>query len=522
MKFLPTSLSVATCLVFAMNVHAQDYYLRCAANGSCPNTKESLRESFKFTRIGDTNEYQLAVEHLCSDFTIGSKDDSDANALHFGTKAVMYLDKATVEGDGVTLALYNSPSSQVISSSDCQWGGTTWYNYWNYLILTLTIDENDSNKATLNIQRITNDNIKDGVPSFIYMASESTTSTDTSKLDPSYRFIKRSSGNYEMTHDRLSGKIFLMAGPCHWGNTDCPIIASGYYGMEIRYVVKDNTPYLGIFGSGGTSEDDYFQIKNDNGDYSFDVTLYQKNNMGGGMHLDPTLYDVDIMLAYDIKNLYSDNKYDDKSKGTLTVEFSDYIDHDFALVTSERGWSTDDNKIYPLEYDGIQTKGNTYYMQYHVTMPAQYKSCFYIYGYNGDDLALNEDVTIFSASADSENIVKNFTFAVGTGAKQTSDVVQFPESGTINTAMVDDSEIPFFVGTENECTILFRYCINDPNASLVAVSTTGTLTGTADIEADDAAAPTEYYNLNGVRVANPCPGLYIVRRGSHVSKQVIK
>ena len=47
-------------------------------------------------------------------------------------------------------------------------------------------------------------------------------------------------------------------------------------------------------------------------------------------------------------------------------------------------------------------------------------------------------------------------------------------------------------------------------------------TGVAGIEADDNA-PVEYFNLQGVRVANPASGnLYIVRQGSKVSKVIVK
>lgn len=42
------------------------------------------------------------------------------------------------------------------------------------------------------------------------------------------------------------------------------------------------------------------------------------------------------------------------------------------------------------------------------------------------------------------------------------------------------------------------------------------------IAEDDVNAPVEYFNLQGVRVANPTPGLYIVRQGKKVSKQVIR
>ncbi|MDY2917632.1 MAG: hypothetical protein SOT19_07805, partial [Muribaculaceae bacterium] len=45
-----------------------------------------------------------------------------------------------------------------------------------------------------------------------------------------------------------------------------------------------------------------------------------------------------------------------------------------------------------------------------------------------------------------------------------------------------------------------------------------------DITADgpDASAP-EYYTIQGVRVLNPtAPGLYIVRRGTHITKRLIR
>lgn len=42
------------------------------------------------------------------------------------------------------------------------------------------------------------------------------------------------------------------------------------------------------------------------------------------------------------------------------------------------------------------------------------------------------------------------------------------------------------------------------------------------IEAVDADAPAVYYNMQGIRVAEPTTGLYIVRQGNKVSKQLIR
>lgn len=44
--------------------------------------------------------------------------------------------------------------------------------------------------------------------------------------------------------------------------------------------------------------------------------------------------------------------------------------------------------------------------------------------------------------------------------------------------------------------------------------------GITDITADNAAAPVEYYNLQGIRVANPQGGIFIRRQGNEVTKVV--
>lgn len=47
------------------------------------------------------------------------------------------------------------------------------------------------------------------------------------------------------------------------------------------------------------------------------------------------------------------------------------------------------------------------------------------------------------------------------------------------------------------------------------------MSGVEDITADDANAPVEYYNLQGVRVENPANGVFIRRQGSRVEKVVM-
>ena len=53
----------------------------------------------------------------------------------------------------------------------------------------------------------------------------------------------------------------------------------------------------------------------------------------------------------------------------------------------------------------------------------------------------------------------------------------------------------------------------------------GNLSGIEGVDADDSdadmTAPAEYYDLNGLRVAEPVKGLYIVRQGSKTYKVVL-
>lgn len=50
----------------------------------------------------------------------------------------------------------------------------------------------------------------------------------------------------------------------------------------------------------------------------------------------------------------------------------------------------------------------------------------------------------------------------------------------------------------------------------------GENTGVSNIASDDENAPVEYYNLQGIRVANPENGVFIVKQGKKVSKTVIR
>lgn len=55
-----------------------------------------------------------------------------------------------------------------------------------------------------------------------------------------------------------------------------------------------------------------------------------------------------------------------------------------------------------------------------------------------------------------------------------------------------------------------------------SLASDGTTTGITAVEAEDADAPVEYYNMQGVRVMNPGQGLYIRRQGNRVEKVALR
>lgn len=91
----------------------------------------------------------------------------------------------------------------------------------------------------------------------------------------------------------------------------------------------------------------------------------------------------------------------------------------------------------------------------------------------------------------------NLVFTQGNNQPQTVDIKGVTGSRT------------FIISSETDGG---KYKVNDDT----------TVTGVESVSEDDVNAPVEYFNLQGVRVENPQNGLYIVRQGNKVSKQIIR
>ncbi len=85
-------------------------------------------------------------------------------------------------------------------------------------------------------------------------------------------------------------------------------------------------------------------------------------------------------------------------------------------------------------------------------------------------------------------------------------------SMNINAEKVDDDNVNIYVWAQCADSGVFAGMFNFGNGN------TGTGVNDVNVEANDAAPV--YYNLNGVRVANPANGIFIEKRGSKVTKVI--
>lgn len=129
----------------------------------------------------------------------------------------------------------------------------------------------------------------------------------------------------------------------------------------------------------------------------------------------------------------------------------------------------------------------------------------------------NGNTVVVSINKDGYRLIE-VDFVQGHGSSfPAADKMTFTPAGTYSnrvwTAPADNcTEMKMAAGaTANVGKVVVTY-----------VEADGAISGVENIAAADENAPAEYYNLQGVRVANPTPGLYIVKKGNTVTKQIIR
>lgn len=143
---------------------------------------------------------------------------------------------------------------------------------------------------------------------------------------------------------------------------------------------------------------------------------------------------------------------------------------------------------------------------------------FYTFG-NVKDVVISEEALKKYTEKDTEGNDKNpyalpFKSVNNADPDENGDYIHTLTSANTETAQDDENGIPTSI------TVYLRQVSKWAHATVTFE--TNITTGIEDV-AVEAAAPAEYYNLQGVRVSTPAAGnIYIVRRGNKVTKEFIR
>lgn len=543
------SLCAASLLACTVSAFADDIYYKSST------TDNLNQEAYKFTEATTDAEkaegktvYQLMVPHITSGFYLLDGETT------LGTAEATTLAQTQVTTEGIEFTL---DGTSLISPKSAVDGKDNEYaELVKHVLLTLTVDK-DGNK-TLKVEKPTNDNIRVGVPTYLYININSSYSGiyGNDNLDPAMRLIKGEGNNYTFHSEVLAASSYLritdpgyeytitssgdgwssswkaQSSPCinlgvEWSTTN--IEHHTEYGEWVNGT-QTVTSGFALFEAGTSRIDNSQTYHNEvqwiNGNNPAGIKLYQ-DETGYSLQsiaINAKMIDVDINFQYDFATPFEESK-NHEYNGILKIsayEFNaDEVNDSntestllptFSVQTSQ---TTDGDGSYTTSYNmtatEIVTKDGVDYVVYKATISGDFNAAFYIEGTKG------ETTTEFTGlTTDTDHLVEGWDV---NGTK--TDIIDFKSSGEYLSASTAEG-YPFYGTSTNGSEIYFYYNANDPTKSLVEFVSNGTYTGSAAIEVSDSECEVEYYNLNGVRVNATTPGLYIRRQGKQVSKVVIR
>jgi hypothetical protein len=543
------SFCAASLLACTVSAFADDIYYKSST------TDKLNQEAYKFTEATTDAEkaegktvYQLMVPHITSGFYLLDGETT------LGTAEAATIAQTQVTTDGVT---YTLDGTSLISPTKSKVAGkeNEYVELVKHVLLTLTVDK-DGNK-TLKVEKPTNDNIRVGVPTYLYININTSYSGyyGNYNLDPAMRLIKGEGNNYTFHSEVLAASSYLrITDPgdeytttssgdgwsYSWTSQSAPCINLGVewsttniehhieYGEWVNGT-QTITSGFALFEAGSSKIDNSKPVHNEvqwiNGNNPAGIKLYQ-DETGYSLQsitINAKMIDVDINFQYDFATPFVES--DDLAyNGILTIsayEFNaDEVNDSnestllptFTVQTSQ---TTDEDGSYTTTYNMIATeivtKDGVDYVVYKATISGDFNAAFYIEG------TKDETKTEFTGlTTDTDHLVEDWDV---NGTE--TNIIDFKSSGEFLSASTEEG-YPFYGTSTNGSEIYFYYNANDPSKSLVEFVSNGTYTGSAAIEVSDSECEVEYYNLNGVRVNATTPGLYIRRQGKQVSKVVIR
>ena len=308
------------------------------------------------------------------------------------------------------------------------------------------------------------------------MFSEGTSANVTSTYTVQNNYIYSTTNNGSPYTPSLA--IYVRGAFNSWGTGDANLMKSNGDGT---YSITYTTFKAGEFKFG---TEDWSQSwggdqtgTNAGGEGICDVTTGKSynawSNAGVNYYLPQTLTNVTITLSAP-----------NNGNGTMTItgtigDTPEFVD--LYLVGANYGnWGADPEYLFTYQ-------GNNTYTLHVNTLDGEFKV------YNGDwnDINLGADAG---------------------GA----DVATVPAVIGANT-LYQNSSVNLVADNLQDVNLTLNYVVNANSATLTIQDQSG-----VENVIIDSNAPAEYFNLQGVRVDNPTSGLYIVRQGGKVSKQIVR
>lgn len=218
--------------------------------------------------------------------------------------------------------------------------------------------------------------------------------------------------------------------------------------------------------------------------------------------MDPTYYDL-IETAEELLKL----------PGIAHVEATATLDAETRVIT------VDTKTQFAFDY----TNGNnTFILSYAVTEdnvgPYNQENYYAITGYESLGDWKNQPETVSLMFNDVARQLDKYSGITGSVPANITagETYEFSHDVKLVSAIKDLSKINLIVYLTNRGTGQIE------DACMLRIKENGSFTGIENVVADESDKPVEFYNLQGVRVANPANGIFIRRQGSTVSKVLVK
>lgn len=265
----------------------------------------------------------------------------------------------------------------------------------------------------------------------------------------------------------------------------------------------------------GADMTNYIQVRNQNAENT-ELTITPKANMEFVVYGRLQDKSADQPVIQNTKN-FTLNESGSALKSTM--HFSEWLvggaEKPYEYFLMGQSFTLEAGKTYTLTAGGFGFR--LYGFSYTAEAPAEIAAP--THNQEGETVKVNgSQEVVFTPAADHHVVYTYFEAATA------------PEVETLAAdETVEHEGKTFTLATDNKVTVdksgTLHYFAMDPETK--ATSPVNTIafdvtTGIADIDVDSENAPVEYFNMQGIRVANPQNGLYIRRQGNKVEKVYVK